>query len=317
MPKHRVIGGHIVTTPDQVFENYKPDVHKVPTEAWKVIRPVAVAACREADFVSVASAHEALRYVSYFLYWVMRQGEPLDLETVFIPSMVERYCATQAKHMSSEARSTARSRLRKVGRACTKKAPWRPEPTPFANNHTLQPPYAAEEVEGFWRAAVAQCTERRRQTARGLVVLGAGAGLTPGEVLGVTAAHVRVHPGDSRLVVILLPSRTVPVLTAWTQRLGDLCTDYPDRPLVGPSNPKAKDPLGSARSKIVWPSHLPTFRSSRLRTTWMANVLAQDVRVSEFMEMAGTVSSKSIEAIAPYVAGRWDRDEYLFKGAGL
>jgi len=39
--------------------------------------------------------------------------------------------------------------------------------------------------------------------------------------------------------------------------------------------------------------------------------------VSEFMEMAGTVSSKSIEAIAPYVAGRWDRDEYLFKGAGL
>lgn len=88
-------------------------------------------------------------------------------------------------------------------------------------------------------------------------------------------------------------------------------------PLVGPSNPKAKDPLGSARSKIEWPTHLPAFRSSRLRTTWMATVLTHDLRVSEFMHLAGTVSSKSIEAIAPYVPGRWDDDEYLFKGAGL
>jgi len=59
------------------------------------------------------------------------------------------------------------------------------------------------------------------------------------------------------------------------------------------------------------------FRPSRLRTTWMADVLAENLRISEFMRIAGTVSSKSLEVIASYVAQRIDRDEYLFSAAGL
>ncbi|WP_297742854.1 hypothetical protein [uncultured Tessaracoccus sp.] len=252
-----------------------------------------------------------MRFVWYFLTWAHRQDIPLELETLFMPSMVERYCATQATHLSFEARSTARSRLRKVGRACTKRAPWAPEPKPFADNHTIMPPYSSQEVEGFWRAALTQRTPRRRQVARAVLVLGLGAGLAPREVGLVSASDVRIHPTDSGLRVVLLPDRTVPVLAERANPLRDLCRDYPQRPLVGPLNPKAKDPLGSARSRVEWPKHLPALRSSRPRTTWMATVLAQDLRVSEFMVIAGTISAKSIEAIAPHVAGRWDDDEYL------
>lgn len=49
----------------------------------------------------------------------------------------------------------------------------------------------------------------------------------------------------------------------------------------------------------------------------MADVLADDVRISEFMNMAGTVSSKSLEVIAPFVARQLEGEHYLFAADGL
>lgn len=318
MSKHRVIGGHVVTTPEGVFAHYRPRSSHVPALVWEEVQPVAVEACRAADYVSVASALDCMAAVTHFLGWAYEQDLPLDLESVFVPSHVERYCATILKARVPSSRSTIRGYLRRVGRACTKQAPWTPPPKPFANYKTILPPYSAEEVNGFWDAAQAQATEHRVRVASVMLTLGLGAGVKPGEMLSVSANQsVRVHPDDPRLVVVVLEDRTVPVLTRYADRLRALCAQFPDGPLVGDHNPTGKDPLGSLRQGIVWPDWLPPFRANRLRTTWMADVLAQDVRVSEFMAMAGTVSSKSLEVIAPHVEGRWAEDAYLFKGAGL
>lgn len=124
------------------------------------------------------------------------------------------------------------------------------------------------------------------------------------------------HPGDPRLVVILLDDRVVPVRTQYVEELLALCRRFPEGPLVGTHKATAKDPLEALRQGAQWTDWV-AFRPARLRTTWMADVLAQDVRVSEFMKMAGTVSSKSLEVIAPYVAQRIERDEYLVAAAGL
>ncbi len=59
MPKHRVIGGVVVTTPEGVFANHRPAAHLMPAEVWEIVRPVAITASRAADYVSVASAHTA------------------------------------------------------------------------------------------------------------------------------------------------------------------------------------------------------------------------------------------------------------------
>ncbi|MGO3234266.1 MAG: hypothetical protein ACTIKT_12440 [Microbacterium sp.] len=49
----------------------------------------------------------------------------------------------------------------------------------------------------------------------------------------------------------------------------------------------------------------------------MVNVLQSDVRISEFAHIAGVVSAKTLETIAPYVPGRWDDNVWLKKAAGL
>ncbi|WP_153011691.1 hypothetical protein [Serinicoccus chungangensis] len=317
MPKHRVIGGRIVTTPEEVFAHYRPRPHLVDPAVWTKVRPSAVEATRAADYVSVASALNAMSAVTHFLVWTHGQGLGLELEKCFLPEHVEHYCASTMQSLSPESRSTRRGYLRRVGRACTKDAPWPAEPKPFSGNNTILPPYTPEEVEGFWKAAEAQSTPLRTRVALAMLTLGLGAGVQPGEMLRVTADHVSIHPDDHRLMVIRLESRTTPVLAKYTNRLRDLCSRYPEEPLVGKHRPTAKDPLGTLRQDVAWPGWLPRFRVSRLRTTWMADVLTLDLRISEFMVIAGNVSSKSLEVIAPDVPGRWEGDAYLFKGAGL
>jgi len=316
MAKHRVVGGVVVTTPEGVFAHYRPAAHLVSPEVWGIVRPVAIDACRAADYKSVASALQCLSAVTYFLVWAHSQDIALDLEQVFVPSHVERYCATALKHLSTETRSTRRGYLRRVGRACTKRAPWTPDPKPFASNHAILPPYSPEEVEALWAAAQNQATPHRQRVATAILTLGLGAGLKAGEMLHVTAETVARHPHDPRLVVVLTADRVVPVRAQYVPALLDLCERYPEGSLVGKWKVTAKDPLGALRQNIQWPEWV-AFRPSRLRTTWMADVLADDVRISEFMKIAGTVSSKSLEVIAPYVAQRIEHDEYLFAAAGL
>lgn len=317
MPKHRVVGGVIVTTPAAVFEHYAPAKSRINADEWAALRPVAIAACTAADYSTPASALQCMSTVAHYLAWAHRQNLPLELEQVFHPDHVERFIAHIASGHSSETVATRRGYLRKVGRACTKKAPWPAPSRPYAANITLQPPYNEQEVNALWEAAHAQSNDQRTRVAQVLLCLGLGAGLKPGEMLQITAAdHVRHHPGDPRLVVLLLENRIVPVLHEYTQALLDLCRRYPDGPLIGAHNPKTKDPLGKVRDNVEWPTWLE-FKPARLRTTWMVSVLRHGTRISEFQQIAGTVSAKSLEAVAPYVPLRAEGEEYLFTAAGL
>lgn len=223
---------------------------------------------------------------------------------------------TACPHRSGVNRTFSSPYLRKVGRACTKKAPWRPLPKPYAANLTIQPPYTDREVDALWGAARAQLNDQRTRVAQTLLCLGLGAGLKPGEMLQVTAHHVGLHPQDERLVVVLLHDRTVPVLAEYAPTLMDLCRRYPDAPLLGAHNPTTKDPLGKVRQNVEWPSWV-TFKPARLRTTWMVSVLTNGVRVSEFQRISGTASAKTLEAVAAFVPERLDNEEYLFTAAGL
>ncbi|WP_336638787.1 hypothetical protein [Micrococcus luteus] len=317
MPKHRVIGGVLVTTPAAVFDNYNPAKHMIPTHEWDTIRPLAITACTAADYSTPASAHQCISTVTHFLAWAHRQDIPLDLETVFHPDHVERYISVISHNRAPETIGTRRGYLRRVARACTTKAPWPVPPRPYAANVTLQPPYNEHEVKALWGAAHAQNNDQRTRVAQTLLCLGLGAGLKPGEMLQVSAAHhVGHHPQDERLLVILLEDRVVPVLTEYVPLLVDLCHRYPDGPPIGPHNPATKDPLGKVRQNVEWPSSLE-FKPARLRTTWMVSVLTNGVRVSEFQRISGTASAKTLEAVAAFVPERLDHDEHLFVAAGL
>ena len=102
------------------------------------------------------------------------------------------------------------------------------------------------------------------------------------------------------------------MLLGYVDPLREVARNHPIGSLLGLGSPRGKDPLARARKGLEIPDRLPALTMSRLRTTWMADVLVR-VRISEFEVMAGTVSAKSLEAVAPHVPVR---EDYLEHGAG-
>ena len=317
MPKHVVLAGRVINTPEEVLEVYRPPAFTIPGDEWELIRPLVVAAAAAARFQSPSAALLGVRYTARLVAWARRLDMPLNPETILRPEHVERFVASQLSHMSTVGQASAQSNLRRVARAAPVKAPWPPPAPAYRRSHPIAPPYSESQVAGFRQAAESQATERRTRVLTVILTLGLGAGLRPSELLTTSAENVRPHPVDGRLWVISLPDRVVPVLQEYTPQLIELCAAYPEDPLIGRHKPTAKNPLEVLRSGIQIPDYLKPLRCPRLRTTWMTNVLNQDVRISEFLVMAGTVSAKTLEVIAPHIAHRWEGDEYLFKGAGL
>lgn len=316
MPRqHLVIQGRVVTTVPEVLATYRPTPARITGDQWRRIRPLVTEAVAATGYDSIHGAHFALRVVSGFVSWAEDDGVALDPEAIFQPERTERFIGGARAGATRRTRANERSVLRRVGRAATTKAPWPGEPQPFQGHVHLKPPYTPAEVAGFWDAAAQQATEHRQRVMNAMLLLGLGAGLKPREVLECTASDVQCER-TSGLTAIFLADRTVPVLDIYAERLHALCRAHPNGPLIGHWNRDRRDPFTGLRRGIEIPSHLPTLTAPRLRTTWMATVLTHDLRVSEFMVIAGTVSSKSLEVIAPHVEGRWAENEYLHKAAG-
>ncbi len=150
------------------------------------------------------------------------------------------------------------------------------------------------------------------------MVLCLGAGLRAGEALTVSiAGHLGYTDADGMQVcTIQLPDRVVPIDTRYVPLLHELAEFDQSEPLVGPFNPRAKHPVGNLIDGIALPAKQRTLRLSRFRITWMVNVLSRDVRVSEFQALAGVVSAKTLETVAPFVPGRFTNGLWLRKAAG-
>ncbi|MGC2976277.1 hypothetical protein ACPUD8_11245 [Brevibacterium sp. FAM 25378] len=229
--------------------------------------------------------------------------------------MIDHFVATALADLSMSSKSSVRSHLRRVAQA--QSPAWSPA-VMFPRPSTLSGPYTSDTLAAYWQAAYAQATVRRQRVLKTVLTLGGGAGLQASEILSVSAAeNVRQHPHDDRLWVIVLPDRTVPVRIDYAPVLADLCERYPTGRLIGRVSRKVNDPMGAMLEGIEFPVHLPPLRCRRLRITWMARVLNDDVRISEFQRVSGTASAKSLEGLTPHIPVRADASEYLFKAAGI
>lgn len=314
----QMIAGDWITSPARVYETYTPRHEYVPARVWTVIRPLVVVACEAADHSSVDAALAAIRATAQFLAWCHQQEIPLQAEQAFRPDHVERFIATQATHMTPASRATRRSHLRRVARAATKTAPWPQPDRVYARDTAMTAPLTPAEVDAYWDALRAQPTATAERRLKAFMVLCLGAGLRAGEALTVTIKdHVGYTDADGvQVCTIHLPDRFVPVDTRYMPLLHELAEYDHAEPLVGPFNPQAKHPVGNLIDVIALPANQRTLRLSRFRITWMVNILCRDIRVSEFQALAGVVSAKTLETVAPFVPGRFTNGLWLRKAAG-
>jgi len=194
---------------------------------------------------------------------------------------------------------------RRIARYCggsvrTESAPWEVRPEPIPRNGTAAP-YTAAELAALWAATQAQPTKGRRQAARAIVALGAGAGLDGRWVAQITAADVVDDQHGVSVRVDDPDRRFVPVLAEWHEAVRDVAADAGTAFLVGGTS-TSRNRASSLVSWLVVGHGQPKFSMARLRSTWLVRHLELGTRLPELTRTAALADTRVLSDLLLYVA---------------
>jgi integrase len=310
----KVIRGEMSAATARKLADYVPalpagDIQKIRT----FVEDAVVLALPQTQY----SVETLLRPCMRFVYWaVFVVGCPLDATVVFDRELIEEYIRSAAPRRDDGSPLTDgtlrnyRAWIFRVAEAVNpEKNPRRALPL---NARSMDEPYNAEELVALGRWAAGQGTPYMRQAANTLIALGAGAGLSSGEIALLRAESITVS--ENGLVTIEVVDgdrvRHVVVVAKYEKRLAKAVRKIPAGAfLFLPKRTRADNDIVSAFvARSSTPPGSPTIRVRRLRNTWLVRQLTNRVDVFTLMEAAGLQSLESISRLAIFVPRPSDDD---------
>jgi hypothetical protein len=280
---------------EQRLASYRPE--KVDASTWVAIRPFVHDCVRRLPSKGWPVAIRTLRVLTQLTAWALEKGIALDADLVFDPDTIERFVVEGLAQNSS--RATYRADLRRVAPLLTTKAPWEPRTTLLARRQ-VAPPYTRAELEVLCSDAIRQRTPERQRAARGLIALGAGAGLDGRWATQIRARDV-VAVGATTLLRVRPPStRIVPVLAHWEQEVAELAATAGQEFLVG-GHSVSRNRASALLSRLEVPPGHPRLSLSRLRSTWLCWHLAAGTRLPELVVAAGLQGTAMLSDLLGFV----------------
>jgi len=221
----------------------------------------------------------------------------LDPELVFDPDTIERFVVEGLAKNSS--RATYRADLRRVAPLLTTKAPWEPRST-LLPRRQVAPPYTEAELEVLCSDGNRQRTPERRRAVRGLIALGAGAGLDGRWATQIRARDVFAVGARALLRVPSPSARTVPVLAHWEHEVAELAATAGQEFLVGGYS-VSRNRASALLSRLEVPQGHPRLSLSRLRSTWLCWHLSAGTRLPELVAAAGLQGTAMLSDLIGFV----------------
>jgi integrase len=226
------------------------------------------------------------------------------------PSVIERF-ARCAPGLSGVARRTLRTNLRFIARRVVPQLAPADAPLP---RERAKAPYSPAEIAGYLALADAQPTLSRRMRARGLVCLGAGAGLIRADLRAVRGTDVACRSGGVIVAVRGARPRAVPVLARYHGRLLAAARFAGTGLICGGTDPGRRNITTPLTRSLSGGDGLPRLDTSRLRATWLADV-AQLLGLATFMHAAGITCSQRLGDLLASLEPAGEQDAIRLLGA--
>lgn len=216
-------------------------------------------------------------------------GLELSASVVLVPSVIERYIATEGASLGPATRRTLRSNLRFLTRAVAT-AP----PAPVAlSRERAKAPYSLSEIDAYLALADTQPTTARTMRLGGLVALGAGAGLMGADLRAVAGVDVVARSGGVVVRVNGARPRGVPVMARYAERALAAAHFAGTGYVVGGYSASRRNVTSGLVASVAGGSELGTIEVARLRATWLASC-AQIIGLKGFMDAAGISCSQRL-----------------------
>ena len=298
-------------TPDaeRKMSAYRPEL---PADNVAVIRNFVENAVAIALPLTSYTVETLIRPCMAFVYWaVFVVGCPLDARVVFERALIEQYIHSDGPAREDGTALTDgtlrnyRAWILRVAEAVNPDN--NPRNTKPLTSRAMDEPYDDDEQFVLDRWADGQTTAYMRQGANTLIALGAGAGLSSGEIAVLRRDAVAVD--DNRHITIRVtatggaPDRDVVVAAKHEKRLAKAMKHLAADDFVFLPNRKAavNDVVSAFVGRSFKPSGTPAVTGRGLRNTWLVERITDRVDVFTLMKAAGLQSLESISRLATYV----------------
>lgn len=266
---------------------------------WERVGPWVRSTVTAADPAIDSQATTLLKALAHLAAWAYEHAIPIETEAVLQPEVLERYRLTGMRRLSARSRSAEMSRLRRVARVVTQRAPW-PAPNERGPRGPLSPPYSDDEVRQFWRDAELQHSLFRRHAMNALLALTLGVGVRPRELFLPTADHIEMVDDVMAVRIPGNHARVVPVRRECVDQIRIAAVTAPRGPLVG-SGRTGRDRAAALIATFELAPAAPPLLMQRLRSTWLRDVLAGRVHIADVLAIADLTTSRAISDLAPYL----------------
>ena len=289
--------------------DYRPEL---PADNVAFIRSFVENAVAMALPLTSYTVETLMRPCMAFVYWaVFVIGCPIDAKVVFERALIEQYIHSDGPSRQDGSALTDgtlrnyRAWILRVAEAVNPDN--NPRNTKPLNSRAMDEPYDYEEQFVLDRWAAGQTTVYMRRGANTLIALGAGAGMSSGEI--AVLRRDAVHVDEDRHITIRVtatggaPDRHVVVAAKHEKRLAKAMKNLALEDFVFLPNRKnaVNDVVSGFIGRSFKPVGTPAVTGRGLRNTWLVERLIDRVDVFTLMEAAGLQSLESISRLATYV----------------
>ena len=312
-----LLGGvsyHHIGLTEEVVTKISIYTPHLPAEDWDAIKGFVRQAVADAKPRRVDTAHNMLMCATRLSHWCHAVAcYELTYEVVFNIETIERF-VDQMRSDNPHTKGTYRSRLIAMANQLVgpQGSSYRHKQFPRS---TAANAYSGEEQIDLRTIRNNQGTEYRRLNLGVFLALGAGAGISSGEMNRVRQSHIRKEGGG--FVVDVLGTnrrnRTVPVLAVWEDLLVPaLNSSLPGTWVFLPRrvleiSPNAVNGFVSSCNSVTTQ---PTIW--RLRATWLVTHLNAGTPLPDLLEAAGYEGLAKFERLLPFLE-RYESSERLSK----
>lgn len=283
-------------------------VPKIDRAMWERIGPFVRDAVSVAAPMTPYSAEVLIRAASHFVSWCMRQGWPLDAETIWARQSIDLYVNDKRLKLADGTRRNYRGYLMRISEVLLPEE--HGEKMTALSRKTTAAPYTAEEMSEFRHWAVAQRTPLKVYRAMMMLTLCAGAGLRAGELVEVLADDVELTDAGGYVVHVRGDlKRSVPLLAEWDEWMGAVLEQVPVGHATLWGTPNRKRPT-AALSAFTQHTDGEAPIGLRLRATWLVTHLRAIAHIKSLFTAGGFEKFEHLGRLLHYVSDV-PEDDYI------
>ena len=285
----------------RLVDGYRPQ--QTPIELWDRVKATHAAAMQHGADLSDSGFSQTLTIVAKLLLW--RDSRQLDCSPAasFTLEAISAFCEFGLDNSPSSTKQTYRTRLMPFVSVFNPGTT--PMPTFTAGGYRPNRPcYDLVEIELIMEAALHQPSRVTRRKLCAMVGFGAGGGLGASDMRPLDRSHI-TWENDMFVVEVpgSAPRRTV-IRPAFNELIEIGLEGVGKNALVFGSKETRKNVFGNLLANAHLYDDVPKIETSRLRATWLADLMHAGVPIDVILGAAGLQSARPLIDLLPYLPAR-------------